>query len=1160
MLLGIGTICLVLALFPLRARAQAYGRGPLEKGEYVATFVEDIRFPQFAVGTYFTFLYSSYENGAPFYSGIVMKGAWQKNILNNAFWRGRMKGQVQCLCTGPTIFSSSTGGEGATGGASGPIPQVKPNEWYTIVYKIWQPEHNPRKISYFGLWIKDRKPNRWHHMATFQLPVLSRGLTSLGGFIEQITTRNQLHEFHRRHSYGLVDGKDWRSLNTVTVRTHKPTSSHVALWRIRANPADHAQIITHAQQEDLLPDHNVPTDGKPHTYEFTQPAQPRFDAFNIRKILLRRCGNQLLIDWGMAEGSPPHVEARVEIADQSNPGEILETHYAPTSFQHSILLDTNVRHPVVTLVLRSIFDQWARSGPIRVIETVERPESSPASGNTVAGLHYIYYEHQHDIKSLAEAFAIPPTHHGVVHGLDLSVKPAAKRGVPFGLKFSGSIAAPAAGFYQFFVRASDGYRLTVAGETLKYDGTHGMVPKVMTVLLRKGLNAFDLQYFNAKRGEEMLLLDWVGPGFHYQPCPPEVFRCKSSRPEALTLAIEPLEPPLIKVNVKGARRTVKTVTYYADDRIWGVETDPPLTTHTGVALTGKHDYWARLYFEDGSTWVTPKQTHVGKSVLDAGPEWTYQLGSHTGSPVAYHFDGQKLFISGMGRHEILRDTRGDFVLKAHLAALEGGARGAYVALAVHGSPFGIFSTTTHGLCPPPHQRDFSGAKYMGHPLTTKDEPSAPSWICLARRGRSFFTYYSHDGKLWHKANELYDRSRSTTRVCRVGIRFETSLAIGSPYLTAQLDGIEFRSEFDPALEPKSRRIEIELTDRAIVGLVHVEGDTILARTMHGLLISRDFGKTWTPHPGRSEEKADGVIRSLAVAPNNAKEWFCAEVENGESKLLYSDDGGTSWERLACPVTFSARPEEVILGEIVAIDKHTDRVVIGGNGLYVSDDRGRSWSLLGHDGERVSFVCFNPDARPRDRRRQLYTAPLPREGPALIGERARQQGESFLYVWDLDERRCVKMSVPAPVLDMRFQRGDKYRWFYIATTRGIYETVNGGGRFLQMYAPEAYAVRKAQETIYDQPVTALDMVYQSVRQHMMYACKMWNVDANTGRMFYMKRPFDSHFPPLARDEYVLKALAHPTEASKAVIGTTHGAYYCAKGGMRGRFRRSRLNAW
>ncbi len=908
MLLGIGTMGLGLALFPLAARAQSYGRGPLEKGEYVATFVEDIRFPKFSNGTYFTFLYTSYENGAPFYSGIVMKGAWQKNVLNNAFWRGHMKGQVQCLYTGPTIFSSSTGGEGATGGASGPIPLMKPNEWYTIVYKIWKPEHNPRKISYFGLWIKDLKANRWHHMATFQLPVLSRGLSSLGGFIEQITTRNQVHEFHRRHSYGLVDGKGWRSLNTVTVRTHKPTSSHVALWRIQDHPADHVQVVTHAQQEDLLPDHNVPTDGKPHTYRFTQPQQPRFDPFQISQMRVRRCGNQLLIHWEMADGSPPHVEARVEIADASNAGEILETHNAPTSFQHSILLDTQVRNPLVTLVLRSIFDQRARSRPTRLIEMVAPPVASPVTGDTVAGLHYTYYEHQSDVRSLAEA---------------------------------------------------------------------------------------------------------------------------------LTLAIEPQEPPLIKVTVHGARR-------------------------------------------------------------------------------------------------------------------------AYVALAVHGSPFGIFATTTHGLCPPTHQRDFSGGKYMGHPLTTKDEPANPSWICLARRGRTFFTYYSHDGKHWHKANELYDRSRSTTKVCRVGFRFETSLAIGSPYLTARLDGTEFQSKFDPALEPKSLPLKIEWTDRAIMGLIHVEGDTILARTMHGLWISRDFGKTWTPHPGQSEEKADGVIRSLAVAPNNANEWYCAEVENGESKLLYSADGGASWQRLACPVTFSSQPEDVMLGEIVALDKHTNRMVIAGNGLYVSEDRGKSWSLLGHDGKRISFVCFNPDARPRDRRRQLYTAVTSPGGPSLISGGDKTQGESSVYVWDLDQKRCVAMGVPAPVLDMRFQLRDKYRWFYIATTRGIYETVNGGSRFLQMYAPEAYAVSKAQETLYDQPVTAFDMEYQSVRQHMMYACKMWNVDANTGRMFYMKRPFDAHFPPMAKDEYVLKALAHPTDPEKAVIGTTHGAYYCEKNGMRGRFWRAQIN--
>ncbi len=1155
-MLAIWALGLHLAFWSTGIRAQTYSRGPLAKGEYVGTFVEDVRFPRFATGTYFTFLYTSYENGAPFYSGIVMKGGWRKNVFNNAFWKGGMKGQCECLYTGPTMFCSSTGGEGATGGASGAFPLMKPNEWYTIVYKIWTPEENPRQISYFGLWIKDVKAGQWHHMITYRLPVRSRGLSSLGGFIEQITTRNQVHEFERRNSYALVDGKGWRSLNAITVRTHRPTESQVTLWRIRQDRSNQSQRLTCVHEEDLLPDHNVPADGKLHTYDFTQPERPRFDAFAIRETCVQRCGKQLWIRWKMAAGSPPHIAARVEIGDAPQSNKIVETHYAPTSYQRSLLIETEVKHPVVTLELRSIFDQQARSLPVQSIDTVVKPEALAIHKKTNAGLQYVYYEHQDDITSLAEAFRSQATNHGVVHGLDLSVKPAAKRGVPFAMKFSGFIEAPAAGFYQFHMRASDGYRLTVAGKSLEYDGTHGLVPKVLTVLLGKGLHPFELQYFNARQGEEMLFLAWVGPGVPFQRCPLEAFRFPSSEPETLALRIEPQGASFLKVVVEGVCRKVESATYYVDDRVWATVTTPPATTHTGIALSGSHDYWARLYFEDGSTRVTPRRKHVGRNSLTAGGDWSYRLGSHAGSPIAYGFDGKKLFISGMGRHEFLRTARGDFVLKARIDGLEGGSRGAYVALAVDGSTFGIYSTTTHGLCPPTHQRDFGGGKYMGNPLTTKGEPPNPSWICLARRGKTFFTYYSHDGKQWYKANELHDPSRAASKTCRVGIRFETSLAIGSPYLTARVTDIEFQPRFDPTWEPKSEPVDIRLTDRAIVGLIWVEGETILARTMQGLLTSFDFGKSWTSYQGASEEKADGVIRSLAVDPKDSKNLFCAEVEQGTSKLLHSTDGGRHWTRIPCPVTFSDRPENVVLGEILAVDKHTDRIVLGGKGgLYVCEDRGRSWSLLGHEGRRISFVRFNPDARPRDPRRQLYTACMPLEGPPLIGGHSRECGESSLYVWDLDRRRRVELSVPAPVLDMRFQLRDKYRWFYIATARGVFETVNGGHRFLQMYAPEAYSVRRTKTTLGDQPVTAFDMFYQSVRQKMMYGCRMQNVDANTGRIFYMKKPFDGRLPRLSDGELVLKVLAHPTDARKAVIGTTHGAYYSTEHGMRGAFRRA-----
>ena len=74
-------VVFLLTTLVLEARAGFYGRGPIEDGEYVATFVEDIRFPRFSNGVYLTFIYSRYENGAPFYSGLAMKGEWQKFIL-----------------------------------------------------------------------------------------------------------------------------------------------------------------------------------------------------------------------------------------------------------------------------------------------------------------------------------------------------------------------------------------------------------------------------------------------------------------------------------------------------------------------------------------------------------------------------------------------------------------------------------------------------------------------------------------------------------------------------------------------------------------------------------------------------------------------------------------------------------------------------------------------------------------------------------------------------------------------------------------------------------------------------------------------------------------------------------------------------------------------
>jgi len=82
----------------------------------------------------------------------------------------------------------------------------------------------------------------------------------------------------------------------------------------------------------------------------------------------------------------------------------------------------------------------------------------------------------------------------------------------FGLVFRGNIEAPKSGSYTFTLNSDDGSRLLIDQKTVvDNDGIHGALLKSGKINLEKGLHHIEVQYFEARGGEE-LYVGWRLPG------------------------------------------------------------------------------------------------------------------------------------------------------------------------------------------------------------------------------------------------------------------------------------------------------------------------------------------------------------------------------------------------------------------------------------------------------------------------------------------------------------------------------------------------------------------------------------------------------------------------------------------------------------------------
>jgi hypothetical protein len=104
-------------------------------------------------------------------------------------------------------------------------------------------------------------------------------------------------------------------------------------------------------------------------------------------------------------------------------------------------------------------------------------------------------------------------------------------------------------------------------------------------------------------------------------------------------------------------------------------------------------------------------------------------------------------------------------------------------------------------------------------------------------------------------------------------------------------------------------------------------------------VSHDAGATWTRHQLYSGSNY-GYVRAMAVDPSDPDRVFCMGYENGNYRVYYTLNGGSSWTGI--PATgYTGTP----YGMAICPDNGSLIAVASSSGLYSSGNAGSSWTRV-----------------------------------------------------------------------------------------------------------------------------------------------------------------------------------------------------------------------
>ncbi|MCH2209638.1 MAG: hypothetical protein MK132_27785, partial [Lentisphaerales bacterium] len=161
-------------------------------------------------------------------------------------------------------------------------------------------------------------------------------------------------------------------------------------------------------------------------------------------------------------------------------------------------------------------------------------------------------------------------------------------------------------------------------------------------------------------------------------------------------------------------------------------------------------------------------------------------------------------------------------------------------------------------------------------------------------------------------------------------------------------------------------------------------------------------------------------------------------------LYRSENGGSSWSKVASDIDFGRTRLSLLFGEIICFNPlNPDVVAVAGEskGLFISRDAGKTWEHAGLENEFISTLLYHPYMKKGDS--NLHIGTMPDSEWAVFGKSRsyKKTGNELGKIIIADEygaKRKTKYQHNKLGI-LRFVPAKSYNKFACATTRGIFYT-------------------------------------------------------------------------------------------------------------------------
>lgn len=1028
-------------VLPTTAKATWYGENVANGSDIM---MMDVCWPWWPESTYFAnFNFAINPGGVTGYAGYAIgaptldpdhRPNFDSNLQSSmrpgsvwSFWGGSKSGEpVRIIANSEYTYPSQYIGEGASGSLGGPVwPFVRNHTWYRMMVRLWQPAGvKDSQIAYMGRWIKDTLTGKWHLYGIAKLPIPAKSFTGNAGFLEDFGNGGRsVRSMYRRLGYCRKDGK-WLKSDTVTFDVPPFKGKYDTYWIANVQPeGDHEYLAMElSSNPSLLPQKLT---GKPlplgqkSSFTVKQPDQPTLDRCQVQAVHAETNGHQVHVSWMVPPTSAPQLGYRVEVFNNpSCQGRPIAAREENMPIVQECLIDCVVSHPTVRLTVVDVFDQAAPSVTIAA-KSLDQPKPT-LTIPTAPGLAYTLYSHDsyrhfnllyppnpnspdsvnenHYWSSLAELAQGKVEQSGHCRGLDTSLR--GDRTVGYAFRFGGLLNVPVSGLYLFHVRGSDAYRVQIDNQNaLVWDGVHGPTERTFVANLAKGAHPIEIVSMVDHSPAPGIYIEWEGPRMSRQEIPLEnLMNPKAGALPSATISTKSLGNGLAKVNVKAlpAGHRLSAIQLYLG-RLQIAESHSTSLSYQGAVLDGVNRFWTRLVYDGKRTIdsepVVLRQSNssiTGWNLGVAGESNAIHGLSQTG-PNSFSFIGEGEFV-------LTRPIAGDFTLtcKVDQWAGQNGERvnpSSWVGLVARedaskngyawGQQFGIMQTGGEGLRTTPNYSDLGATRVSDFEL-----PKGRPWLRVVRKGNQWSAWSSVDGVSWQHGVSHFVPTRSKMDA---GVIFRALPQDARAYFQASVSHVELQSGVvSETAPPKSTAVQDGVTDGIRftgVAIAPSNSKTVVLRSSgKGVVRTTDGGEHWKSiDEGR--KGAFLYVRSLAIHPMKPDTMIRAYGHLGTSGLSITTDGGLSWQDLNFPGDFDGAGPSVLCCEVVAFDStHPDTILAGSEskGLYRSEDGGKSWTLIGAAGQRITAVVLNRFGRGDSDQAELHVLTCADRWMTLLG--------------------------------------------------------------------------------------------------------------------------------------------------------------------------------